>query len=258
MNAQETSLWIARSKFNPNARLRLFCFPYAGGGASIFSSWSKKITADIEICPIELPGHETRISEPLFDRLEDLIHELACALLPYLDRPFAFLGHSMGGLLSFELAQLLRQSYCLSPTHLFISGRHAPQIPESKPPIHNLNQPEFIRELISLNGTPKAVLEDAELMKLFLPVLRADFTAIETYVYKAKPELNCPITVMGGLQDCEVSFEDLGAWQEQTSANCLIQMFPGDHFFISSSQSLVLEFLDKELQTIVGCVAKNK
>ena len=164
----------------------------------------------------------------------------------------------MGGLFSFELAHLLRQDYNLSPEHLFISGRHAPQIPEFKPPIHHLDEPTFINELGRLNGTPKAVLENTELMELFLPVLRADFAVIETYVYTPKPRLNCPITVLGGLQDFEVGCEDLEAWREQTNANFSMQMFQGDHFFINSARALVLRFLDRELQTIISRIYLQK
>ncbi|NJO98505.1 MAG: thioesterase [Pleurocapsa sp. CRU_1_2] len=251
-NTQTINSWVTHSRRNPNAKLRLFCFPYAGGGASTFSSWSSSLTSDVEVCPIELPGHGCRLSERLFNRLEPLIKELACALLPYLDKPFAFFGHSMGGLISFELARLLREDYNLSLVHLFISGRHAPQIPESKPQIHHLDEPKFINELGRLNGTPKAVLENAELMELFLPILRADFTAIETYVYTPKPRLNCPITVLGGLQDFEIACDDLEAWREQTNANFSMQMFQGDHFFINSNQSTLLQFLNRELSAIVN------
>ena len=218
-NTQTTNSWIAKYSFNPNTKLRLFCFPYAGGGASLFASWSKSITTDIEICPIELPGHGCRLSERPFNQLKPLVEKLAEVLLTYLDKPFTFFGHSMGGLVSFELAHLLRKEYNLIPDHLFISGRRAPQIPETKPQIHRLDEPKFINELGRLNGTPKAVLENAELMELFLPILRADFTAIETYVYTPRPRLNCPITVLGGLQDFEVGCEDLEAWREQTNAN---------------------------------------
>lgn len=252
INTTTLNPWIAYSKTNSNAKLRLFCFPYAGGAASTFSSWPTSLTSEVEICPIELPGHGCRLSEHLFDQLEPLIEELAHALPPYLDKPFAFFGHSMGGLVSFELAHLLRKKYHLSPEHLFISGRHAPQISETKPQIHHLDEPEFINELGRFNGTPKAVLENAELMELFLPILRADFTAIETYVYKAKPQLNCPITVLGGLQDFEVNFGDLEAWRKQTNANFSMQMFPGDHFFVNSNRSTLLQFLNRELKIIVS------
>jgi medium-chain acyl-[acyl-carrier-protein] hydrolase len=251
-NTRTINSWFTSSKTNSNAKLRLFCFPYAGGAASTFSSWSKSLTSDVDICPIELPGHGYRLAEPPFNRLKPLIKELAQTLLPYLDRPFAFFGHSMGGLVSFELAHLLGRDYNLSPIHLFVSGRRAPQVQVSEPPIHHLPEPEFLSELHSLNGTPEAVLKNAELMELFLPILRADFAAIETYVYTPKPRLNCPITVLGGLQDFEVSCENLEAWREQTNANFSIQMFQGDHFFIHSERLSLLKFLNQELQTIVA------
>ena len=261
-NTQTINSWISHPKpstnTNANAKLRLFCFPYAGGGASTFSSWSESLTSDVEICPLELPGHGYRITERPFDRMKPLIDELARALLPYLNKPFAFFGHSMGGLVSFELTHLLRQCYGLSPVHLFVSGRRAPQISESKPPIHHLSEPEFLNELGRLNGTPKAILEDTELMELFLPILRADFATLETYVYTPKPRLNCPITVLGGLQDYEVSCEVLEAWREQTNANFSMQMFQGDHFFINSNQSTLLQFLNRELQTIVSRINLTK
>lgn len=257
-NTRIINPWISHSKPNINAKLRLFCFPYAGGGASIFSSWSKSFTCDVEICPLELPGHGSRITERPFNRLKSLINELARALLPYLNKPFVFFGHSMGGLVSFELTHLLCQRYGLSPVHLFVSGRRAPQILESEPPIHHLPEAEFINELRSLNGTPEAVLRNAKLMELFLPILRADFTALETSVYTPKPRLNCPITVLGGLQDYEVSCEALEAWRKQTNANFSMQMFQGDHFFINSNQSTLLQFLNRELQTIVSRINLRK
>lgn len=244
--------WATNSSTNFDAELRLFCFPYAGGGASSFRSWSTSLTPVAEVCPVELPGHGCRLLEHPFTQLEPLIQSLARTLLPYLDKPFAFFGHSMGGLISFELAQLLRQKYNLSPVHLFISGRRAPQIPTSESPIHNLPKSEFLNKLRRFNGTPEAVLEDTELMKLLLPALRADFALLGTYVYVSKPRLDCPITVLGGLQDLEASYNDLEAWREQTNAAFSLQMFEGDHFFIHSIQSSLLEFIDREISTIAS------
>ena len=256
-NTKTIKPWIYLSKKN-NSKLRLFCFSYAGGSASTFSSWANNIDSEVEICPIELPGHGCRIAEQPFDQLEPLVEEITNALLPYLEKPFALFGHSMGGLVSFELAHLLRKKFNLSPEHLFISGRRAPQIPDPRPPIHHLDKLKLINELGRLNGTPKAVLENAELMELFLPVLRADFTTIETYIYKSKPLLDCSITVLGGLQDDEVSCENLEAWQEQTNSNFSIQMFQGDHFFINSNRSTLLHFLHQELQKIVSKIDFSK
>lgn len=239
--------WVTCPKPNPQATLRLFCFHYAGGGAAIFRTWSDSLPQSVEVCAIELPGRGTWLMQRPFTRLEPLVPTLASALLPYLDKPFAFFGHSMGGLVSFELTRLLRRDYGLSPVHLFVSGRRAPQVPDPDPPIHALPNPEFLQELRRFNGTPEAVLENAELMQLLLPTLRADFAVLETYVYTPEPPLECPITTFGGLSDRVASRDELEAWRDQTSAAFSVQMFPGDHFFVHSAQPLLLQALSREL-----------
>lgn len=249
---QKENDWVIRLGANYNSKLRLFCFPYAGGGISTFRLWPTKLTKEVEVCPIMLPGRESRITEQPYKQLQLLVEDLTQALLPQLTKPFVFFGHSMGSLVSFEVARELRNRHNISPERMFVSARRAPQIPNSEPPIHHLNESEFIEELKRLNGTPEEVFEDTELIELFLPILRADFTAIETYVYTSQPHLSCPITAIGGLQDFEVSTEDLRAWQEQTSSGFLLQTFEGDHFFIDLSQAHLLDFLNQELEMILS------
>ncbi len=178
-----TECWLRSPKPNPQASLRLFCFPYVGGGALIFRTWPNSLPATAEVCPVELPGRGTRLKETPFTRLLPLVQALAQALLPHLDKPFAFFGHSMGALISFELTRQLRRLYGLVPLHLFVSAHRAPQLPDPDPPIHTLPEAEFMEELRCLNGTPKEVLEQPELMELMLPILRADFALCETYIY---------------------------------------------------------------------------
>jgi medium-chain acyl-[acyl-carrier-protein] hydrolase len=247
LNTSSLDSWIICPKPNPNAQIRLFCFPYAGGSANIFRHWSNHLPAIIEVCAIELPGRGMRIKLPPFTQLEPLVTELANVLKPKLDKPFAFFGHSMGGLVSFELALLLRKQYDLNPSHLFVSARRAPQLVDPKPPIHNLPEAEFIAELRRLNGTPQALLENDELMQLFIPLLRADFAVLETYIYTQQAPLYCPITAFGGLQDQEVSRDEIQAWQEQTNASFSLHMFSGDHFFLHSFQSLILEIISQQI-----------
>ena len=243
--------WVKCPKPNPQAKLRLFCFPYAGGWSLSFRTWSDNLPTTIEVCPIELPGRGTRSSEAPLTQLKPLIERLAQALLPQLDRPFAFFGHSMGGLVCFELARFLRQNYGLIPSHLFVSGRGAPQLPRQEPPIHGLPEPEFIEELRRLNGTPEAVWAHPELRELLLPALRADFAILETYVYTPAPPFDWPITAFGGLQDLEVSCEELEAWRVQTSASFSLRMIPGDHFFLHSGKTFLFQLLSQELQNYV-------
>jgi medium-chain acyl-[acyl-carrier-protein] hydrolase len=232
-------------KTNSSASLRLFCFPYAGGSSYLFRSWLNYLPKNIEVCPIELPGRGMKIKSIPFKQIEPLVKAIAIEILPYLDKPFAFFGHSMGGLVSFELARFMRRHHNLEPAHLFISGRRAPQTKDLKPPIHNLPQAEFIHELRQLNGTPSGVLNNHELMELLIPILRADFTVLETYTYFDETPLNCPISVFGGLQDKEVSLEQLEAWQAQTLNSFSLKMLPGDHFFIHSYQSFIPELIQQ-------------
>jgi len=243
----KTNAWIACPRPNPQARLRLFCFPYSGAGASIFYPWVDRLPETIEVCPVLLPGRETRLAEPLFTRLAPLVQAVAQSLLPYLDKPFAFFGHSLGALVSFELARHLRRQHDLRPVHLFVSGHNAPQVPDRDPPIHALPEPEFLEKLRRLNGTPEEVLKHTELRELILPILRADFEVCETYVYEADDPLDCPISAFGGLRDEHLSRDGLEAWREQTSASFSLRMFPGDHFYLNTDRPLLLRTLTREL-----------
>ena len=240
--------WIAGRKRNPRARLRLFCFPYAGGAASVFRNWSEGLPADVEVCPVQFPGRGTRLLEPPFREFSPLIETLAEALLPLLDRPFALFGHSLGSLVSFELARQLRTKHQARPVHLFVSAGPAPQIPLRGSPINDLPEKELSTELLRLNGTPRELLNDKELMEIVLPSLRADFALYETYHYSSEPPLNCPISAYGGLSDERVKHSDLEAWRDQTNVSFSIRMFPGDHFFLKTTQSLLLRALSQELR----------
>ncbi|HEX8092144.1 MAG TPA: thioesterase domain-containing protein, partial [Blastocatellia bacterium] len=174
--------WVSFPKPRPKARLRLFCFPYAGGNTQIFRSWVNALPESVEACPIQLTGRAPRLMEKPFTRLLPLAHAIAEGMLPYCDKPFAMFGHSMGAMLSFEVARYLRSHSGAEPAQLFVAGRRAPHIPDTEPRTYNLPEPEFIEELRRINGTPQAVLDNEELMQLFLPVLRADFEVCQTYV----------------------------------------------------------------------------
>jgi medium-chain acyl-[acyl-carrier-protein] hydrolase len=245
--------WIFLPKPNPQARLRLFCFPYGGGGASVFRTWPDGLPQDVEVCAIRLPGREARLREVPFTHLSQAVQTLTQILLPYLNSPFAFFGHSLGALISFELVRQLRKQNAPSPLHLFVSGQPAPQIPAPDPPIHQLPDREFIEELhCRYNGIPQAVLQNAQLMEIVLPTLRADITILETYVYTGERPLNTPISAFGGRQDKRVSQEDLAAWRDQTQNSFSLTMFAGDHFFLQSAQMPLLQTLTKNLTRLLS------
>jgi medium-chain acyl-[acyl-carrier-protein] hydrolase len=248
MKPLSSTPWLQYWQPKPGARVRLFCFPYAGGSAGLFRTWSAQLPLDIEVCPIQLPGREQRIGEKPYTSLSELINSLLFLLDQYLDRPFAFFGHSMGALISFEFARALHRTHRhVSPIHLFVSAHRAPQLPSQHPPIHSLSDILFLDELRRFNGTPEDVLQHAELLQLLLPLLRADFTLAETYHYIPERPLSCPISVFGGLQDLENAPATLEAWSEQTSKLCKVYSFPGDHFYIRQSQTSLLSILAQEL-----------
>ncbi len=242
--------WLTKFEPNDKARLRLFCFPYAGGGAYIFRDWSKGLPPTVEVCSVQLPGRQNRVKEAPLTCLSALVEKVAQAIRAYLDKPFALFGHSMGALVSFELARYLRREDGIEPVRLFVSGRAAPQLADERLPIYNLPTPEFTEKLRELNGTPEDVFEHPELMQLALPILRADFQLIETYAYSAETPLSYPIVAFGGLRDSEVSREHLEAWREQTIAGFSLRMFDGDHFFIQQAEPLLLRTLSQELYRI--------
>lgn len=245
-----TDSWILLRNPNPAATLRLFCFPYAGGGALIYRTWAEGLPGSVEVCPVQLPGRENRLSETPFRRLSTLADAVATSIIKYTDKPFAFFGHSMGAKLAFEVARRLRREGNCQPVHLFVSGSSAPHLPETGRPLHELPKELFIEELRRLNGTPKEVLDHPELMDLVIPMLRADFEMVQTYTYTEEVPLGCPITAFGGLEDVEVPRTELAAWSEHTRAAFTVRMFPGDHFFLNRKTSPLLPTLARELQEI--------
>jgi medium-chain acyl-[acyl-carrier-protein] hydrolase len=241
------SSWVLFPKSTARARVRLFCFPYAGGGASVYRAWANDLGADIAVCPVQLPGRGNRLSEPPCTRLSRLVDVLADVLLPQLGTSFALFGHSMGALIGFELARELWRRRGVEPVHLFVSSHRAPQLAPRESPIHQLPADAFIARLRRLNGTPPEVLGNAELMELALPILRADFELCETYVFRATEPLRCPISAFGGLSDADVSRDELVAWQSQTEGPFSVRMFTGDHFFLSDSCPPLLRAMSQDL-----------
>lgn len=250
MTTSTTSSWLK----NPGmqARYRLFCFPYAGGGASAFHTWQSSFPSEIEICPIQLPGRENRIAELPINDLTLLVQAIADVLLPYLGTPFAFFGHSMGTLISFELARQLRRQNAPTPVHLFVAGHRAPQLPDPDPPTYHLPEAEFVNSLRRFNGTPDFVLQNAELMKVMMPALRADMLISESYIYTQEEPLECAISAFCGMQDSEASYDSMQAWQEQTRSSFRIRMLPGDHFFLRSHQTLLLQAISQDINKFLS------
>jgi Predicted thioesterase involved in non-ribosomal peptide biosynthesis len=225
---------------------RLFCLPYAGGGASIYRQWSRYLSPQIEVCPIQLPGRENRFRERPYTRIEPLVKDLIYELRPYLYQPYQIFGHSMGALIAFTLARELRRQALPLPTQLFLSARPAPQLPSERAIMHTQPHDEFINSIKKLGGTPNEVLQNKELMDLLIPTLRADFAIVETFTYQDEPPLAIPITIFGGSDDDEIPAAKLAAWEAQTSSAFRLKIFPGDHFFLHIQQKFLLQAIAQE------------
>ena len=227
-----TTPWLSNWKPNHRARVRLFCFPYAGGGNSIFRSWQQNLSDTIEVCSVQLPGRDSRISEPPCTAVDQLVSAASEGLAPYLDKPFALFGHSMGAVIAFEFARHLRKEYGAQPVHLFVSGRPSPQ---------TISKPLDVDHV-------EEWLEDPELMEFVLPMLRGDLALCNSYVYAPQPPFSFSITAFGGIDDHGVPRHSLEGWREHTTGSFVLRLFPGGHFFLDTCRLPLLEAISKELE----------
>ncbi|MGE7437927.1 thioesterase II family protein [Kitasatospora sp. NPDC001175] len=236
----------------PQAATRLFCIPYAGGGASAFRGWAAALPADIEPWAVQLPGREDRLGTPPLNRMGEVLNALVPAVIPHLDRPFAFFGHSMGALVAWRLTCSLQRMEAGSPIRLFVSGCVPPQAREATA-YHEGPDEELVEKLRSWSATPEAVLADPELMHLLLPMIRADLAVVETYRFTGGPLLNCPVTAFGGTED--EGGAALPGWGELTVGGFDLRMFPGGHFFLHSARPAVLAEISGRLGAVPGQIA---
>lgn len=241
------SHWLVTPKPISNPRLRLVCFPHAGGGSNAFRGWADAVPAGVELVMVRLPGREHLFSEPLIDDWSRLRTAIVDQLTPLLDRPYALFGHSLGGLIAFETARELRRRGAPLPTHVFPTGFAAPHLPRKREPIAHLPTPEFIEALRERGGTPSEVLASTELMELLAPMIRADFLLVEKYQYVDELPLACPITAMGGSVDEGVPVTSLDAWERETHSGFRRVLVPGGHFFLQSACEHILEAVESAL-----------
>lgn len=224
----EVSPWfVVHAK--PQADMRLFCFPFAGGSSTSFRGWEQWLPDRIEQVVVELPGRGRRFGESPCDSLSKLIVPLADAI-EVSGGHFAFFGHSLGALICFELTRELRRRGSPLPEFLAVSAKRAPHIPTDRQ-LHLLSDAKLVNELQTYNGTPAAVLGNEELMELFLPILRADFSLAECYQHQPEPPMDIPIHALGGDKDMGVTVEQLRAWQKHTTVTFSLKQFPGGHFY---------------------------
>ncbi|MFC5861904.1 thioesterase II family protein [Acidicapsa dinghuensis] len=242
---ENSTPWLQLRPTPETPQMRMFCFPHAGGGSTVYYPWNRSLPPFVQVCPIVLPGRENRVSEPSIDDFSMLLASITRHLRPWLDLPFVVFGHSMGALLAFEWVRELRRNHCPMPGWLFLSGRCAPQTPPISSPLHNKPDEEFLSELNErYRGIPDEVLSNPELLEFYLPILRADIGVIESYRYQEQEPLSIPITVFAGADDTSISWNEIMDWKLHTSARFQTQILPGGHFYPHNS---LLQAMSKTL-----------
>ncbi len=227
-------------------RLRLFCFPFGGGGGSFYLPWRKDLPG-IEICPVQPPGREGRSDEPMPASFEALADGAAQAIAPLATGRHAFFGHSMGALLAFDVARRLAPDRL--PALLIVSGKAAPSLPADQP-LSGLSDEALLSVAATRWNDPAAKELDRDLADFFLPTLRADLRVLEGRMAQAPaPRLACPIVAMGGASDAAVAIEKLVPWRRQTSGSFRLRLFAGGHFYLRENRASVLSALRHELSS---------
>jgi medium-chain acyl-[acyl-carrier-protein] hydrolase len=221
---------LAASARDPG-RLRLLCFPHAGGGASAYRGWAGLLPREVEVCPLQLPGREMRLREPALTDLSALVALLVAESESLRSGRFALFGHSLGALVAFEFTRALRRRGEPLPLYLFVSGSPAPQLAPPAPNLLGLDDEAFLTTIRDFAGTPEPVLQDRELVSLLLPTLRADFGLRAGYVCADEPALPLPISAFGGEGDTFVPLSSLFGWRTHTQRSFSLMRFAGDHFY---------------------------
>jgi medium-chain acyl-[acyl-carrier-protein] hydrolase len=255
-----SDLWQWISAKSPRrlspAALRLFCFPYAAAGSSIFRNWPDALPPVIDFIPVQLPGRESRWAEARFEDLPSLARALCAVLRPLLVEPYALFGHSMGALIVFELARELRRQELPLPTQLFVSSARAPHLPERESRLHRLSDRSLWTRVIREYGDGvDAAMLNPELASVLLPILRSDLRLCENYRPEAEEPFSFPITVYGGRRDRRITKADLQSWNVHTLGRFRVNFFPGGHFFLHSDRALFLETLSRDLTALAGDMA---
>jgi medium-chain acyl-[acyl-carrier-protein] hydrolase len=239
-------------------RLRLFCFPYAGGGTAGFWRWHARLPSHIELRPVVLPGRESMLGEAPFTRLTPLVDSLVKRLGPSLDAPFSFLGHSMGALVAFELARRLRAVHATAPLRLFVVAYPAPHLAQGRPSAEGLDDAALIERVRQLDGMPEEALNSDEVLRLTLPTLRADLSVCDTYIHVPDVALGMPISCFVGRHDSAVSVPSVRAWSIHTTQEFSLRVVAGGHFLSDVGADEMLQGVRNDLERDLVAVAGHQ
>lgn len=250
MTVNKVSKWLVQLNQCPSPEVRLFCFPYAGGGPTVFRKWKNFLPTHFAAYALHAPGRDSRFSEESILDFTTLVDHAVESIRPFAEEPFVLFGHSLGSIVAFETARKLEQEG-YQPELLIVSGRQCPLTPSKRKPISHLPEADFLREMATYNGTPAEVLANQELMELLSPMIRADFLLAENYRFQDNGSLlKTPILALGSNQDQWVNADDIERWSRYTSGEFESKWFEGDHFYLNLQTEVLIEYIsDKIHQT---------
>lgn len=242
---RDAGRWIRRFHPADHAATRLICFPHAGGSATFYYPFSKALSADVDVLAIQYPGRQDRFGEPCVENVHELADLITEQIRPWLDRPCALFGHSMGATIAFEVAGRLQRDGN-TPLGLFVSARRAPSRHKGGT-LHLLDDDGLAAELVSLSGTDARILGNQDVLRMILPAVRADYKAAETYEYRPWPPLTCPVLALVGDDDPKVDPDEAKAWREHTTASFDLRVFSGGHFYLNAHEAAVAGIVTGQL-----------
>lgn len=213
-----------------------------------FHDWASHLNESIECVAVQYPGRGNRLGEAARTSVDELVEEIGMGI-SQVEKPFAFYGHSFGAIVAFELTRWLRRHAFPMPFRLFIGASRAPHLKTQSPDIHHLPEKDFIAAVQArYGGIPEAILSSQEMLDIFLPALRADFTAYETYVYRPQAPLDLPIAALAGVDDLAVSLASIQEWRQHTRTGFHLQVLPGGHFFPAECGQEMMAALESRMQ----------
>ena len=238
-------------------KVKLFCFPYAGGSAVVYNNWNDQLGNHIRVYPVELAGRGARIPEPFYNSVDDAAEDVITRIkYDLLDGPYAFFGHSMGGAVAYRVTEKLKEKRYPQPLHIFFSGRGAPHVRrEDKEPYHTLPHNEFKEKILELGGTPEEFFAHPELTEILLPLLRADFKIswMFTHQFGQVRPLDCDITVLVGKDD-DLKLDQIEEWKMHTRRKYMVHRFEGGHFYLNDpgEREKMFAVINEILRGLVG------
>lgn len=227
-----------------SSNIRLFCFPYAGGNKRLYENWQEYLPASIRIHPIEYPGRGTKIKEKLALNLEQILAHLEREILDAPKSRFAFFGHSLGAIIAFELALILRDKYGMIPDALFLSGSPSPDTVTRLSSISAQDDQSFLETLQKLNGIPPSLLKAQEFKEFYMPILRSDFSLMNGYGRKVE-KVSFPLVLFGSNRDPIVLLSEMKKWTEWSEQKIELHEVEGDHFFVHDPKQILQHIVAK-------------